>query len=53
VLNRRLVDAYEHGDLGYVDVLLRRARSPTSFATLERYPVLGEGDESTIRARRR
>lgn len=52
VLNRRLVDAYEHGDLGYVDVLLR-ARSFGDFVERwndVRYVV--KANESTIRARR-
>jgi murein DD-endopeptidase MepM/ murein hydrolase activator NlpD len=52
VLNRRLVDAYEHGDLGYVDVLLR-ARSFTDF--VERWNdirFLVKANESTIRARK-
>ena len=51
-LNRRLVDAYEHGDLGYVDVLLR-ARSFGDF--VERWNdvrYLVKANESTIRARR-
>lgn len=52
VLNRRLVDAYEHGDLGYVDVLLR-ARSFADF--VERWNdirFLVKANESTIRARK-
>ncbi len=52
VLNRRLVDAYEHGDLGYVDVLLR-ARSFADF--VERWNdirYLVKSNETTIRARR-
>ena len=52
VLNRRLVEAYEHGDLGYVDVLLR-ARSFGDF--VERWNdvrYLVKANESTIRARR-
>ncbi len=52
VLNRRLVDAYEHGDLGYVDVLLR-ARSFADF--VERWNdirYLVKSNQSTIRARR-
>jgi murein DD-endopeptidase MepM/ murein hydrolase activator NlpD len=52
VLNRRLVDAYEHGDLGYVDVLLR-ARSFGDF--VERWNdvrYLIKANESTIRARK-
>ena len=51
-LNRRLVDAYEHGDLGYVDVLLR-ARSFSDF--VERWNdirFLVKANESTIRARK-
>ncbi len=51
-LNRRLVDAYEHGDLGYVDVLLR-ARSFADF--VERWNdirFLVKANESTIRARK-
>jgi murein DD-endopeptidase MepM/ murein hydrolase activator NlpD len=51
-LNRRLVDAYEHGDLGYVDVLLR-ARSFGDF--VERWNdvrYLIKANESTIRARK-
>jgi murein DD-endopeptidase MepM/ murein hydrolase activator NlpD len=51
-LNRRLVDAYEHGDLGYVDVLLR-ARSFADF--VERWNdirYLVKSNQSTIRARR-
>jgi murein DD-endopeptidase MepM/ murein hydrolase activator NlpD len=51
-LNRRLVDAYEHGDLGYVDVLLR-AQSFGDF--VERWNdvrYLIKANESTIRARR-
>jgi murein DD-endopeptidase MepM/ murein hydrolase activator NlpD len=51
-LNRRLVDAYEHGDLGYVDVLLR-ARSFGDF--VERWNdirYLVRSSEATIRARR-
>jgi murein DD-endopeptidase MepM/ murein hydrolase activator NlpD len=51
-LNRRLVDAYEHGDLGYVDVLLR-ARSFGDF--VERWNdvrYLVKANESTIRARK-
>ncbi|HEX3468989.1 MAG TPA: peptidoglycan DD-metalloendopeptidase family protein [Candidatus Elarobacter sp.] len=51
-LNRRLVDAYEHGDLGYVDVLLR-ARSFSDF--VERWNdirYLVKANEATIRARR-
>ncbi len=52
VLNRRLVDAYEHGDLGYVDVLLR-ARSFADF--VERWNdirYLVKSNQTTIRARR-
>jgi murein DD-endopeptidase MepM/ murein hydrolase activator NlpD len=52
VLARRLVDAYEHGDLGYVDVLLR-ARSFGDF--VERWNdvrFMVKANESTIRARR-
>jgi peptidoglycan hydrolase CwlO-like protein len=52
VLDRRLVDAYEHGDLGYVDVLLR-ARSFDDF--VERWNdirYLVKANEATIRARR-
>lgn len=52
LLNRRLVDAYEHGDLGYVDVLLR-ARSFADF--VERWNdirFLVKANESTIRARK-
>jgi murein DD-endopeptidase MepM/ murein hydrolase activator NlpD len=52
VLNRRLVDAYEHGDLGYVDVLLR-SRSFADF--VERWNDVRfviKANESTIRARR-
>ncbi len=51
-LNRRLVDAYEHGDLGYLDVLLR-ARSFGDF--VERWNdvrYLVKANEATIRARR-
>jgi len=51
-LNRRLVDAYEHGDLGYVDVLLA-ARSFGDF--IERWNdirYLVKANQSTIRARR-
>jgi murein DD-endopeptidase MepM/ murein hydrolase activator NlpD len=51
-LNRRLVDAYEHGDLGYVDVLLR-SRSFADF--VERWNDVRfviKANESTIRARR-
>jgi murein DD-endopeptidase MepM/ murein hydrolase activator NlpD len=51
-LNRRLVDAYEHGDLGYVDVLLR-ARSFGDF--VERWNdvrYLVKANEATIRARK-
>lgn len=51
-LNRRLVDAYEHGDLGYLDVLLR-ARSFGDF--VERWNdirYLVRSSEATIRARR-
>jgi murein DD-endopeptidase MepM/ murein hydrolase activator NlpD len=51
-LNRRLVDAYEHSDLGYVDVLLR-ARSFADF--VERWNdirFLVKANEATIRARR-
>jgi len=50
-LSRRLVDAYEHGDLGYVDVLLR-ARSFGDF--VERWNdirYLVKANEATIRAR--
>ena len=50
-LNRRLVDAYEHGDLGYVDVLLS-ARSFGDF--VERWNdirYLVKANEATIRAR--
>ncbi|MDB5028056.1 MAG: peptidase [Candidatus Eremiobacteraeota bacterium] len=51
-LNRRLVDAYEHGDLGYLDVLL----SSRSFADfVERWNdvrYLIRANESTIRARK-
>ena len=52
VLARRLVDAYEHGDLGYVDVLLR-ARSFADF--VERWNdvrFLVKANEGTIRARK-
>ena len=52
VLNRRLVDAYEHGDLGYLDVLLR-ARSFADF--VERWNdvrFLIKANESTIRSRK-
>ncbi|GAC1573605.1 MAG: peptidoglycan DD-metalloendopeptidase family protein [Candidatus Elarobacter sp.] len=51
-LNRRLVDAYEHGDLGYVDVLMR-ARSFADF--VERWNdirYLVKSNQATIRARR-
>ncbi len=51
-LNRRLVDAYEHGDLGYIDVLLR-AQSFGDF--VERWNdvrYLVKANEATIRARR-
>ena len=51
-LNRRLVDAYEHGDLGYIDVLLR-AQSFGDF--VERWNdvrFLVKSNEATIRARR-
>jgi murein DD-endopeptidase MepM/ murein hydrolase activator NlpD len=51
-LNRRLVDAYEHGDLGYVDVLLR-ARSFGDF--VERWNdvrYLVKANQATIRARK-
>lgn len=51
-LDRRLVAAYEHGDLGYVDVLLR-ARSFSDFVERWndiRYVV--KANEATIRARR-
>lgn len=51
-LDRRLVDAYEHGDLGYVDVLLR-ARSFGDF--VERWNdirYLIKANEETIRARK-
>ena len=51
-LSRRLVDAYEHGDLGYLDVLLS-ARSFADF--LERWNdirFLVKANEATIRARR-
>jgi murein DD-endopeptidase MepM/ murein hydrolase activator NlpD len=51
-LSRRLVDAYEHGDLGYVDVLLR-ARSFGDF--VERWNdvrYLIKANEATIRARK-
>ena len=51
VLSRRLVDAYEHGDLGYVDVLLR-ARSFADF--VERWNdvrFLVKANQATIRAR--
>ncbi|HEV3089527.1 MAG TPA: peptidoglycan DD-metalloendopeptidase family protein [Candidatus Elarobacter sp.] len=52
VLSRRLVDAYEHGDLGYVDVLLR-ARSFADF--VERWNdvrFLIKANQATIRARK-
>ena len=51
-LNRRLIDAYEQGDLGYLDVLLR-ARSFSDF--VERWNdirYLVKANESTIRARK-
>lgn len=51
-LNRRLVDAYEHGDLGYLDVLLS-ARSFGDF--VERWNdvrYLVKANEVTIRARK-
>ncbi|HZO93784.1 MAG TPA: peptidoglycan DD-metalloendopeptidase family protein [Candidatus Baltobacteraceae bacterium] len=51
-LNRRLVDAYEQGDLGYLDVLLR-ARSFSDF--VERWNdirYLVKANEATIRARK-
>ena len=51
-LNRRLVDAYEHGDLGYVDVLLR-SRAFADF--VERWNDVRfviKANESTIRARK-
>ena len=51
-LNRRLVDAYEHGDLGYLDVLLR-ARSFSDF--VERWNdirFIVKTNESTIRSRK-
>lgn len=51
-LNRRLVDAYEYGDLGYVDVLLR-ARSFADF--VERWNdirYLVKSNQATIRARK-
>ncbi|HTW84321.1 MAG TPA: peptidoglycan DD-metalloendopeptidase family protein [Candidatus Sulfotelmatobacter sp.] len=51
-LDRRLVDAYERGDLGYIDVLLQ-ARSFTDF--VERWNdvrYLVKANEATIRARR-
>jgi len=50
-LNRRIVDAYEHGDLGYVDVLLS-ARSFGDF--VERWNdirYLIKANEATIRER--
>jgi murein DD-endopeptidase MepM/ murein hydrolase activator NlpD len=50
-LNRRIVDAYEHGDLGYIDVLLR-ARSFGDFVERWndiRYVV--KSNETAIRAR--
>ena len=50
-LDRRLVDAYEHGDLGYVDVLLH-ARSFSDF--IERWNdvrFLVRATQQTIRAR--
>jgi murein DD-endopeptidase MepM/ murein hydrolase activator NlpD len=52
VLARRLVDAYEHGDLGYLDVLLR-AQSFADF--VERWNdirFLVRANEATIRERR-
>ncbi|MFN2461683.1 MAG: murein hydrolase activator EnvC [Candidatus Velthaea sp.] len=51
-LNRRLVDAYEHGDLGYLEVLLE-ARSFTDF--VERWNDIRyiiRANEATIRQRR-
>jgi murein DD-endopeptidase MepM/ murein hydrolase activator NlpD len=51
-LRRRLVDAYEHADLGYVDVLLQ-ARSFSDF--VERWNDIRfiiKANEATIRARR-
>jgi len=51
-LNRRLVDAYEHGDLGYIDVLLS-ARSFGDF--VERWNDIRyfvKANQSTIRARK-
>jgi murein DD-endopeptidase MepM/ murein hydrolase activator NlpD len=51
-LDRRLVDAYERGDLGYLDVLLE-ARSFTDF--VERWDdirYLVKANEQTIRERR-
>jgi len=51
-LARRLVDAYEHGDLGYIDVLLR-AKSFGDF--VERWNdvrFLVKANEGTIRARK-
>jgi murein DD-endopeptidase MepM/ murein hydrolase activator NlpD len=51
-LNRRLVDAYEHGDLGYLDVLLS-ARSFGDF--VERWNdirFLVKANENTIRERK-
>ena len=51
-LNRRLVDAYENGDLGYINVLL----SATSFADfVERWDdirYLIEANENTVRQRK-
>ncbi|HEV2740425.1 MAG TPA: peptidoglycan DD-metalloendopeptidase family protein [Candidatus Elarobacter sp.] len=52
VLARRLVDAYEHGDLGYIDVLLS-AKSFGDF--VERWNdvrFLVKANEGTIRARK-
>jgi len=51
-LRRRLVDAYEHGDLGYIDVLME-SRSFTDF--VERWNDIRyviKANEATIRERR-
>jgi len=52
VLNRRLVDAYEHGDLGYIDVLLRASSFSDFVERWNDVRYLVKANEATIRARK-
>ena len=51
-LARRLVDAYEHGDLGYIDVLLRASSFGDFVERWNDVRYLVKANEGTIRARK-